>query len=117
MLRRVPPDLPVVGYTAQNIDKRFPPPFAQWERAALGRLDGLYPCSRQAASVAVGKGFRGAVTCCRCAPPAAITRRGASTLPAEPVRLLLVGRLVAEKGVLDAVRVAGRGRRGIGRRS
>ena len=39
------PDLPVVMYTAQNVDKRFPPPFAQYERAAHRRVAALYPCS------------------------------------------------------------------------
>ena len=29
-----PNDLPVLTYTAQNIDKRFPPPFAFYERRA-----------------------------------------------------------------------------------
>lgn len=42
---------PVVMYTAQNLDKRYPPPFGQYERRALSRVQGLYPCSRQAASV------------------------------------------------------------------
>ena len=55
----VPAAVPVVSYTAQNIDKRWPPPFAQWETAALRRLAGVYPCSRQAASVVRGKGYGG----------------------------------------------------------
>lgn len=45
-LRVIPATVPVVSYTAQNIDKRWPPPFAQWETAALRRLAGVYPCSR-----------------------------------------------------------------------
>src|SRR4051794_28502916 len=49
-------DRPVIMYTAQNVDKRLPPPFTQWERATYGRIQALYPCSRQAASVARGKG-------------------------------------------------------------
>ena len=53
-LRVTPPDLPVVTYTAQNIDKRFPPPFHWYERRALHRVQGIYPCSRQAASVVRG---------------------------------------------------------------
>ena len=57
-LAAAPPDLPIVMYTAQNVDKRFPPPFAQYERAAHRRVAALYPCSGQAASVARGKGSR-----------------------------------------------------------
>lgn len=104
VLRQLPADVPVVTYAAQNIDKRFPPPFAQWERAALGRISGLYPCTRQAASVAVGKGFRGAVRVLPLAPPPEITA-GRQRAPSGSVAMLLVGRLVPEKGVLDAVRV------------
>src|SRR5690242_856720 len=33
----VDPDTPVCLYTAQNIDKRYPPPFRQLERRALNR--------------------------------------------------------------------------------
>lgn len=104
VLRRLPVEQAVVAYTAQNLDKRFPPPFAQWERHALGRLQGLYPCSQQAASVAVGKGFAGRVAVLPLAPSATITR-GEQRPPGEELRLLLVGRLVPEKGVLDAVEV------------
>ena len=56
-VRIVPIHIPMTMYTAQNLDKRFPPPFAQYERAAYRRVAALYPCSRQAASVARGKGF------------------------------------------------------------
>ncbi len=105
-LGAVPPGLPVVGYTAQNLDKRFPPPFAQYERAALGRLGGLYPCSRQAASVAVGKGFGGHVSVLPLGYDTTAFRPGAHAVP--PPRLVLAGRLQSEKGVLDAVQVLAR---------
>ncbi len=71
-LAAAPPDLPVVMYTAQNVDKRFPPPFAQYETAAYRRVAALYPCSAQAASVARGKGFAGADR----GPAARLRRRG-----------------------------------------
>ncbi|MEO6881422.1 MAG: glycosyltransferase family 4 protein [Mycobacteriaceae bacterium] len=98
----VPGQLPVVGYTAQNLDKRFPPPFARWEQAALRRLGGLYPCSHQAASVAVGKGFTGPVRVLPLAPSSAMVP-GQQDITKGPVQLLMVGRMVPEKGVLDAV--------------
>jgi glycosyltransferase involved in cell wall biosynthesis len=104
LLRVIPDRLPVVTYAAQNIDKRFPPPFAQWERRALSRVSGVYPCSKQAASVLVGKGFRGAVRVLPLGVAPQITR-GRQRLPAETLELLLVGRLVPEKGVTDAVHV------------
>jgi glycosyltransferase involved in cell wall biosynthesis len=110
-LGAVGPEQTVVGYAAQNLDKRWPPPFAQWETAALGRLQGLYPCTLQAASVFVGKGFGGAVAILPLATSMAMTP-GEQSLPAAELRLLLVGRLVPEKGVLDAVRVLAAARHG-----
>ena len=99
--------LPVVMYTAQNIDKRFPPPFAQSERAALRRVDALYPCSRQAAAVARGKGFAGRVEVLPLGVDRSVTPGDQRADDAEVV-LALVGRLVPEKGVRDAVRVLAR---------
>lgn len=98
-------NLPVVMYTAQNLDKRWPPPFAQYERAALHRTAGFYPCSRQAASVLRGKGYGGPLQVLPLGLDPAVHRQGAQDLPADEVVLGLVGRLVPEKGVLDAVRV------------
>jgi glycosyltransferase involved in cell wall biosynthesis len=99
------PALPVALYTAQNIDKRFPPPFAQYERSALHRAAALYPCSRQAASVARGKGFGGRMEVLPLGYDPDIYRPGAQTVD-DPVLVLgLVGRMVPEKGVRDAVQV------------
>jgi glycosyltransferase involved in cell wall biosynthesis len=96
---------PVVMYTAQNIDKRFPPPFAQYEQQALNRTTALYPCSRQAAAVARGKGFDGLIEVL----PLGIDREAfhADGRPpaSETFTMMLVGRMVPEKGVTDAVRV------------
>lgn len=104
-LRAAPADLPMALYTAQNIDKRFPPPFAQYERAALRRADALYPCSRQAASVARGKGFCGRIEVLPLGYDPDLYQPGEQSLSDPVLTLGLVGRLVPEKGVLDAVRV------------
>jgi glycosyltransferase involved in cell wall biosynthesis len=103
-LRVVRDDLPVVAYAAQNLDKRLPPPFAQHEARALARLNGLYPCSRQAASVLVGKGFGGRVQVLPLGYDESVwwpREAGTGVAPA----LVLAGRLVPEKGVLDAIRL------------
>ena len=102
ILRRIGRGVPAVSYAAQNIDKRFPPPFAQWEKSALSRLGGIYPCTRQAASVVVGKGFAGHVQVLPLAPPPQIVA-GSQAAPTDELRMLLVGRLVPEKGITDAV--------------
>jgi glycosyltransferase involved in cell wall biosynthesis len=104
-MRAAPRQLPIVLYTAQNIDKRYPPPFAQYERAALRRASALYPCSRQAASVARGKGFGGLVEVLPLGYDSDAYIGGRQSLSDRVVTLGLVGRLVPEKGVLDAVHV------------
>lgn len=104
-LRAAPPQLPTVMYTAQNIDKRFPPPFSIYERRALARVSGLYPCSRQAASVARGKGFSGLIDVIPLGFDPSLFRAGRQSLSDSELVLGLFGRLVPEKGVRDAVSV------------
>lgn len=97
--------LPVVMYTAQNVDKRFPPPFAQHEHSAHRRVSALYPCSTQAASVARGKGFTGLIDVLPLGYDEAVFTPGSQSLDDHDLVLALFGRLVPEKGVTDAVRV------------
>ena len=107
-LAAAPPELPVVMYTAQNIDKRLPPPFAQYERAAFDRVTAIYPCTAQAASVVRGKGFAGLIEVLPLGFDDATFLPGAQSTDDDELVLSLVGRLVREKGVLDAVRVLAR---------
>jgi glycosyltransferase involved in cell wall biosynthesis len=104
-LRAASNDQPVVMFTAQNIDKRYPPPYCFFEEAALRRTACMYPCTRQAASVARGKGFAGHVRVVPLGYDDAVFRPGKQALSDGEVTLVLAGRLVKEKGVLDAVRV------------
>jgi glycosyltransferase involved in cell wall biosynthesis len=104
-IQAAPPGLPVVMYTAQNIDKRYPPPFSQFERAAYRKVTALYPCSRQAASVARGKGFGGLIEVLPLGFDDSLVRVGVQSADAAEVSLVFVGRLVPEKGVLDAVQI------------
>jgi glycosyltransferase involved in cell wall biosynthesis len=107
-LRAAPPELPIVMYTAQNVDKRFPPPFTQYERAAHRRAAALYPCSVQAASVARGKGFAGLVEVLPLGFDDAAFFAGEQSLESDELVLALFGRLVPEKGLTDAVRILAR---------
>lgn len=50
---------PYALYTAQNIDKRYPPPFRWFERWALRRASGVSACNADAAAIVRRKGFRG----------------------------------------------------------
>jgi glycosyltransferase involved in cell wall biosynthesis len=112
-LRAAPARLPTVVYTAQNIDKRYPVPFAQYEREALARADAVYPCSRQAASVARGKGFSGLIDVIPLGYDATVFRSGDQSLADDELVLVVAGRLVAEKGIRDAIKVLAR----VGRRN
>ncbi len=105
LLPRLPPDLPVVMYSAQNLDKRWPPPFRSYEQRSFQRVHAFYPCSRQAASVLRGKGFSGLVEPLPLGYDSNSYFCGEQTLGDGEYRLALIGRMVQEKGVCDAVRV------------
>lgn len=97
---------PVVMYTAQNLDKRWPPPFAGMERRALAKAAAFYPCSRQAASVLRGKGYCGHISVLPLGLDPAVHRPGEQDLALDGELVLgLVGRLVPEKGLRDALDV------------
>jgi glycosyltransferase involved in cell wall biosynthesis len=104
-LLATPPDIPVVMYAAQNVDKRLPPPFCLYERRAHRRVAALYPCSRQAAAVARGKGFDGVAQVIPLGFDENLFRAGQQSLDDDTLTLALLGRLVPEKGVIDAVHV------------
>lgn len=96
-------------FTWQNLDRRYPPPFAGWERAVYRAVDGAIAGSRDAEAVLRAKGFRG--------PTWVIPQVGVDPdayRPLEPPRprdagrlhVGFAGRLVPEKGVdllIDAI--------------
>ena len=112
---------PYVLYSAQNIDKRYPPPFRWLERWALRHAAGLSVCNTEAGRICERKGLPGSATLIplgvdveRFSPAPAGSSHG--TVPVVGY----VGRLEPHKGVdvlleavarLDAVelRVAGAG--------
>ena len=53
---------PYVLYSAQNIDKRYPPPFRWLERWALRHAAGLSVCNTEAGRICERKGLPGAAT-------------------------------------------------------
>lgn len=97
---------PVAMYSAQNLDKRWPPPFAGMERRALAKVGAFYPCSRQAASVLRGKGYRGPISVLPLGIDPAVHAAGQQDVARDAEAVLgLVGRLVPEKGLRDALEV------------
>jgi glycosyltransferase involved in cell wall biosynthesis len=105
LLPRLPPTFPVVMYSAQNLDKRWPPPYRGYERRSLARVQGFYPCSRQAAAVLRGNGYGGIIEPLPLGYDESQYFCGTQSPSDERLHLALVGRMVPEKGVIDAVRV------------
>jgi glycosyltransferase involved in cell wall biosynthesis len=104
-----PPGVPLVFATFQNIDKRYPPPFAWFERYALGRANGVIAFGTTALDV-LRKRSRGTFTA-RMIPPGVDVDR---FVPDHVARLRVrrafgwdddvpvvgfLGRFVPEKGV------------------
>jgi glycosyltransferase involved in cell wall biosynthesis len=107
-LEAAPPRVPVVVYAAQNIDKRFPPPFSKYERRCYRRVSGLYPCSNQAAAVARGKGFAGLIKVLPLGYEPATFVPGRQSFEDSELVFAFAGRFVAEKGAADAIRIFAR---------
>ena len=53
------PGVPFIFSSAQNIEKRYPPPFRWLERAALRRAAGAYSCNSEAGRILRRKGLEG----------------------------------------------------------
>lgn len=107
---------PYVLYTAQNLRKRYPPPFRWFERASLRGAAGVSACSLDAGRIAQDKGFVGRARVIPLgvdpaqfsAAPGVASRSDAaeaSSMSGAEIVVGFVGRLVPEKGIgilLDA---------------
>jgi glycosyltransferase involved in cell wall biosynthesis len=101
-VQREAPKARVCIYSAQNIYKRYPPPFSQLERRALSGASAAYPCSTEAGQVLRAKGFEGRLH---------VLPLGVSVEPVQAVRVGrdglrvgFLGRLEPYKGADMALR-------------
>jgi len=97
---------PFVVSTAQNIDKRYPPPFRWFERWCLRRAAGGYACNREAGVILTRKGLRPAPVLLPLGVDVERFRPVPHPPPSERLRVGFVGRLIPHKGVgvlIDAV--------------
>ena len=103
-LRRV--RAPVVLYSAQNIDKRYPLPFRWFERRALRRCAGVSVCNTEAGHILRGKGLRSEAALVPLGVDVEKFSPARRDAPHARLRVGYVGRLATHKGVdvlLDAM--------------
>ena len=99
-----------IAFSWQNLNRRYPPPFAWGEGWALRRLDGLIAGTDSAAGVWRAKGYRGRMAVIPQFGTDGDVFRPAESRPERPFTIGYFGRLVEEKGVrvlLDACTAPG----------
>jgi len=98
--------VPFVVASAQNIDKRYPPPFRWFERWALRRAAGAYTCNTEAGAILRAKGLEGEWTLLPLGVDVDRFRPVARAAPTGTLRVGFVGRLIHHKGVDVLLRAA-----------
>ena len=98
--------IPFVVSSAQNIDKRYPPPFRWFERWSLRRAAGAYTCNVEAGEILARKGLRGSPVLLPLGVDVERFEPVDHDPPSGTLRVGFVGRLIPHKGVdvlLEAV--------------
>jgi glycosyltransferase involved in cell wall biosynthesis len=93
------PTVPFIVSSAQNIEKRYPPPFRWFERRALRRASGAYTCSAEAGAILRRKGLDGELAQLPLGVDVERFRPVEHATPAGTLRVGFVGRLIPHKGV------------------
>ena len=100
------PRVPFVVSSAQNIEKRYPPPFRWFERWSLRAAAGAYTCNTEAGQILRAKGLRGTWTLLPLGVDIERFRPTTSGPPNGSLRVGFVGRLIPHKGVDVLLRAA-----------
>ena len=91
-------------YNYANIERRYPPPFGQFERYNFRNATAALAASHEAADILRRHGYGGSL---HILPQFGVDHEhfqpSSTPLPAAPFRIGYFGRLVPEKGVLDLV--------------
>jgi glycosyltransferase involved in cell wall biosynthesis len=98
--------IPFVVSSAQNIDKRYPPPFRWFERWSLRRAAGAYTCNVEAGEILRRKGLRASPVLLPLGVDVERFEPVDHPPPSATLRVGFVGRLIPHKGVdvlLEAV--------------
>ncbi|MGO8871931.1 MAG: glycosyltransferase family 4 protein [Acidimicrobiales bacterium] len=97
---------PVIVASAQNLEKRYPPPFRWFERRALHEAAGAYTCNSEAGRILRAKGFRGVWTLLPLGVDVDRFHPAPTAPPTGTLRIGFVGRLIPHKGVDVLLRAA-----------
>jgi glycosyltransferase involved in cell wall biosynthesis len=107
VLRRLrAPRVPFVVSSAQNIEKRYPPPFRWFERWSLRRASGAYTCNTEAGEILRRKGLGGDLVLLPLGVDVGRFEPVERVPPSGTLLVGFVGRLIPHKGVeilLEAV--------------
>jgi glycosyltransferase involved in cell wall biosynthesis len=95
---------PVGIRSAQNLNKRYPTPFRQWERRVYRESDFAVVVSDNVAQVMRAKGYHKPISIIPMPVDTRMFFPGAGRQDSVPLRIGFVGRLVPEKGVDTALR-------------
>jgi glycosyltransferase involved in cell wall biosynthesis len=90
---------PYVVSSAQNIEKRYPPPFRWFERRSLRGAAGAYTCNTEAGEILRRKGLAGALVLLPLGVDVDRFKSEARLSPSGSLRVGFVGRLIHHKGV------------------
>ena len=102
---------PFVVASAQNLEKRYPPPFRWFERWSLRRAAGAYTCNVEAGRILTRKGLRGELVLLPLGVDVERFHPIDRAAPSTSLTVGFVGRLIRHKGVdvlLEAVALDGR---------
>jgi glycosyltransferase involved in cell wall biosynthesis len=99
---------PYLVSSAQNLPKRYPPPFRWFERWSLRGAAGAYTCNAEAGQHLKDKGLRGAWELLPLGVDTERFRPRRRTAPESRLRVGFVGRLIPVKGVEVLLRAVAR---------
>jgi glycosyltransferase involved in cell wall biosynthesis len=97
------PQTPIIMQTAQNILKKYPPPFSFLEKRALKQVSAAYMCSETVREVLETKGFKKPIQIAPFGVDLQLfkPKTDAETSRNETFTIGYVGRLLPAKGLLD----------------